>query len=291
MGDPLVRLVDVHKSFGRQRVLMGVNLDIRRGACTVILGPSGVGKSVLIKLIVRLMRPDRGEIYFDGRRIDNLREKELVAVRNKVGFLFQMSALFDSMSVAQNICFPLVQHTDLSEAQRGERCAAVLRMVGLDGVQAKMPAELSGGQRKRVALARAIVLEPKLILYDEPTTGLDPIRSDVINELILALHRHLHNTSIVVTHDIASAFKVADRLVMLNEGRIMADGDPRSFRQSSNEMVQRFIHGMADEEDLNRIREGLSEGSAAGSLDEKEKVHEAGGPGLDPDRGPSRSQS
>jgi phospholipid/cholesterol/gamma-HCH transport system ATP-binding protein len=239
-------------------VLSGVSLDIRRGGCTVVLGPSGVGKSVLIKHIVGLIRPDRGEVYFAGRRIDNLREDDLVAVRIKMGFLFQMSALFDSMTVEENVCFPLVQHTDLSAEQRRESCLKVLRMVGLDGVQGKMPGELSGGQRKRVALARAIILEPQLILYDEPTTGLDPIRSDVINELILALHRRLGITSIVVTHDIASAFKVADRLVMLNDGKIMADGDPRSFRQSGNELVQRFIHGMADEEDLVRIREGIA---------------------------------
>jgi phospholipid/cholesterol/gamma-HCH transport system ATP-binding protein len=257
--DPLVRLVDVYKAFGRQRVLTGLSLDIRRGGCTVVLGPSGVGKSVLIKIIVGLIRPDRGAVCFEGRRIDNLREDDLVAVRTKMGFLFQMAALFDSMTVEENVSFPLSQHTDLTPEQRHDACAKVLRMVGLDGVQGKMPAELSGGQRKRVALARAIILEPCLILYDEPTTGLDPIRSDVINELILALRRRLGNTSIVVTHDIASAFKVADRLVMLHEGKIMADGDPRSFRQSSNELVQRFIHGMADEEDLARIRDGLAE--------------------------------
>jgi phospholipid/cholesterol/gamma-HCH transport system ATP-binding protein len=210
-------------------------------------------------------------VYFEGQRIDNLRENDMVAVRTKMGFLFQMSALFDSMTVEDNVCFPLVHHTDLSEPQRRETCIKVLRMVGLDGVQGKMPAELSGGQRKRVALARAIILEPRLILYDEPTTGLDPIRSDVINELILALHRRLGITSIVVTHDIASAFKVADRLVMLNDGKIMADGDPRSFRQSGNDLVQRFIHGMADEEDLARIREGLAVDTPGGKVSEDVK--------------------
>ena len=255
---PLVRLVGVHKAFGPLEVLRGVDLELRRGQTTVVIGPSGTGKSVLLKHIVGLLRPDAGEVYFDGRRIDTLPERKLLDVRRRVGFLFQMGALFDSMTVLDNVTFPLVQHTRLSAAKRAERCERVLAMVGLSGVQKKMPAELSGGQRKRVALARAVVLEPDLLLYDEPTTGLDPIRSDVINELILALRRQLGVTSVAVTHDMASARKIADRMLMLYDGRLVADGDPESFARSDDDVVQRFIEGRADREDLELIQRGMA---------------------------------
>lgn len=254
---PLVRLVDVHKSFGALRVLAGVNLDIERGKNTVILGPSGTGKSVLLKHIVGLLRPDRGEVYFDGQRVDNLDERDMVPIRKRIGFLFQMGALFDSMTVGANVQFPLVEHTRMSAADREERCATVLRMVGLPGIDRKMPAELSGGQRKRVALARAVVLGPDLVLYDEPTTGLDPIRSDVINELIVTLNQKLGITSIVVTHDMISARKIAHRMVMLFDGKIAADGPPEEILSSKHERVQRFIQGVADQEDIQRIHEGF----------------------------------
>lgn len=263
----IVELRGVHKAFGSLRVLDGVDLALRRGQTTVIIGPSGTGKSVLIKHIVGLLRPDAGEVWFDGQRIDTLRESELIAIRKRIGFLFQMGALFDSMNVEDNICFPLVQHTSMTPAERRERCRQMLALVGLKGVEHKMPADLSGGQRKRVALARAVVLEPDLVLYDEPTTGLDPIRSDVINELIIALKNRLGVTSVVVTHDMASARKIADRMVMLYDGRIIADGDPDTFYRSENELVQRFIKGQADEEDLALIRQGAGEvnGTAAPS--------------------------
>lgn len=254
---PMVRLVNISKSFGSLRVLDNVSLDIHRGQTTVIIGPSGTGKSVLLKHIVGLLRPDKGEVWFEGRRVDALAPHELVEVRKQIGFLFQMSALFDSLNVEQNVAFPLVQHTGLEPRQRAERVDRVLKMVGLAGLQPKMPADLSGGQRKRVALARAIVLEPCLVLYDEPTTGLDPIRSDVINELIIALSRRLGITSIVVTHDMASANKIADRMLLLYDGQVVADGDPRTFRQSDSPLVQRFIKGQADEDDLDSIREGF----------------------------------
>ncbi len=256
-SDAIVRLVDLHVSFGSLRVLRGVSVDLYRGQTTVVVGPSGTGKSVLLKQIVGLLKPDRGEIYFENHRVDQLGEIDLVDVRKKIGFLFQMGALFDSMNVGDNVCFPLVQHTTMSATQRRQRCQRALRLVGLGGIESSMPAELSGGQRKRVALARAIVLEPQVVLYDEPTTGLDPIRADVINELIVSLSKRLGITSVVVTHDMASADKIADRIVMLYHGQIIADGDPAAFYRSDNDFVQRFIHGRADQEDLDRIREGF----------------------------------
>lgn len=256
-ADPIIRLVDVHIAFGPNRVLQGVSLDFERGRATVIIGPSGTGKTVLLKLIVGLMRPDRGEVYFEGQRVDRMTPAALVEVRKKIGFLFQMGGLFDSMNVRDNVCFPLVEHTKMPPEQRLQRCATVLRMVGLDGVADKMPADLSGGQRKRVALARAIVLEPQVVLYDEPTTGLDPIRSDVIDELIVTLGRRLGITSVVVTHDMHSADKIADRMVMLHDGAVVVDGDPRAVHACDNEFVQRFIRGQAEPEDLERIRKGF----------------------------------
>lgn len=256
-GDTLVRLDNIYKSFGTLRVLNGVSLDIKRGQTTVIIGPSGTGKSVLIKLIVGLLKPDRGEVYFDGGRVDTMSASQLVQVRKEIGFLFQMSALFDSMDVGQNVEFPLVEHTNMTAAQRDERVDRVLRMVGLSGLQRKWPGSMSGGQQKRVALARAIVLEPMLVMYDEPTTGLDPIRADLINELIIALNTKFGITSIVVTHDMASAAKIADRMLLLYDGNIICDGDPETFLRSENPLVQRFIQGQADQIELDSIQQGL----------------------------------
>ena len=256
-ADPIVRIEDVHKRFGALVVLNGISLDIRRGENTVILGPSGTGKSVLLKHIVGLLHPDRGKVFFDDRCVGDLSSKELVESRKKIGFLFQMGALFDSMTVGQNVAFPLIEHTKKTKDERADRVEQVLRMVGLPDVQKKLPGQMSGGQRKRVALARAIVLEPCMVLYDEPTTGLDPIRSDVINELIVTLNEELGITSIVVTHDMTSANKIADRMVLLSDGGVVCDGEPERFHQSSNQLVQRFINGQADEEDLKAIREGF----------------------------------
>jgi len=254
--DTIIRLRHVSKSFGPLDVLREVSLDFERGKATVVIGPSGTGKSVLLKHIVGLLQPDEGEVWFNDMRVDDLAERDLVPIRTRIGFLFQQGALFDSMKVHDNICFPLVEHTDTPRAERSKRCAQVLAMVGLEGIEQKMPADLSGGQRKRVALARAIVLEPEVILYDEPTTGLDPIRADVINELIISLQRRLGITSIVVTHDMASANKIADRIVMLYDGRIVADGGPEDFANSEDDLVQRFVRGEADGVDLERIRNG-----------------------------------
>lgn len=254
---PIIRLVNVDKAFGTLRVLNRVSLDFMPGQTTVVIGPSGVGKSVLLKHIVGLIKPDRGQVWYHDQRIDKLAERSLVQARKTMGFLFQRGALFDSMTVEQNVSFPLRQHTGLKPSQRRERCARVLRMVGLDGTQAKMPAQLSGGQRKRVALARAIVLEPELVLYDEPTTGLDPIRADVINELIIALAKQIGITSVVVTHDMASANKIADRIVMLYDANIIADAPPEALQALDDDIVQRFIHGRAEQEDLDQIRRGF----------------------------------
>lgn len=260
IDNPIARFKRVSKSFGTLRVLSRINLEFRRGEVTVILGPSGTGKSVLLKHIVGLLRPDAGEVEFDGRRVDTMSEKDLVELRTRIGFLFQMGALFDSMTVGENVGFPLLHHTTADAAERQQRVARVLRLVGLAGLQPKMPSQLSGGQRKRVALARAIVLNPALVLYDEPTTGLDPIRSDVINELIIALNKELGISSIVVTHDMASANKIADRMLLLYDGKVECDGTPEQFRHSENELVQRFIHGVADQEDLESIRSGFNAG-------------------------------
>lgn len=258
---PVVEVRELSKRFGSLVVLDGISLAFDQGQSTVILGPSGTGKSVLLKHIVGLLHPDKGQVYFEGQRVDTLNETQWVKVRTQIGFLFQMGALFDSLNVEENICFPLRQHGNLSRQEERDACCDVLKMVALDGVQLKMPADLSGGQRKRVALARAIVLRPKVVLYDEPTTGLDPITSDVINELIVSLSDRLGITSIVVTHDMASARKIADRMVMLYNGHVLADAPPNEFLESSHPMVQRFIEGRADEMELEAIREGLAQAS------------------------------
>ncbi len=257
-GRVIVELSDVYKRLGSLQVLSGVNLKLMRGQTTVIIGESGVGKSVTLKHIIGLMRPDQGDVWFqsagafDGQRVrvQDLSYVDLVELRKRFGFLFQMGALFDSMTVAENVGFPLREHTALSRSEIDEKVAHKLSLVGLNGIQGKKPAELSGGQKKRVALARAISLDPEVILYDEPTTGLDPVRSDVINELIRRLQGELGVTSVVVTHDMSSAYKVGDRILMLHQGQFISDGSPEEVRASSDPRVQRFITGRADEEDL-----------------------------------------
>lgn len=251
---PILSLRNLSKRFGRNVVLRDVSLEIEEGKTLVVLGPSGTGKSVLLKHIVGLLKPDKGEVWFDGRRIDNLRERELAEVRENFGFLFQMGALFDSLTNLENVAFPLKEHTNLSAEEINRRALERLAMVGLPDAGPKMPGEMSGGQRKRIALARAIAMEPKVILYDEPTTGLDPIRSDVINELILRLQSQLKLTSVVVTHDMNSAFKVADRIVMLHGGSIQFDGTADTIRESTDPIVQRFIAGEAGEDELSWMK-------------------------------------
>jgi phospholipid/cholesterol/gamma-HCH transport system ATP-binding protein len=250
---PIIRLEGVHKAFGRQVVLDGVDLAIRPGQTTVIMGPSGCGKSVLLKHIIGLIRPDRGKVYFRGHVISAMTDRQLVPVRRRMGLLFQGGALFDSMSVHENICFPLIEHGMRDPAQRARRCREVLALVGLDGYQDRMPEDLSGGQKKRVALARAVAMRPEVILYDEPTTGLDPVRADLINELILKLQRALGTTAVVVTHDMTSARKVGDRIVMLYEGHFVADTTPDRLLDQDNEFVARFVRGLASKQELAEI--------------------------------------
>jgi len=243
------------KRFGANVVLDNVSLTIEKGKTTVVIGPSGCGKTVLIKHLLVLLRPNSGEVYFKNQRIDNLEEDELNKIRTHYGFLFQGGALFDSLSVFENIIFPIRQHCEITDWKKIEELVkAKLAMVGLDGFQNYYPAALSGGQRKRVALARAIALNPEVILYDEPTTGLDPVRGDVINELILKLQRELGVTTVVVTHDMTSAYKIADRIVMLHNGKIIADGDAEHIRNHPHPIVQQFINGRVSEDDLAVLR-------------------------------------
>ncbi len=241
MARPMIQVIDLHKSFGENHVLRGVNLEVDEGTTTVILGGSGSGKSVLMKHVIGLLRPDRGSVVVEGEPIEELDERELQRVRAKFGMVFQAAALLDSMTVGENVGFPLREHTKLSEAEGRERVRQKLEVVGLRGVEAKFPAELSGGMRKRVGLARALALDPKIVLYDEPTTGLDPITTDYVDDMILEAKRQLGVTSVVISHDIGSAFHVADRIAVLNDGLIAAEGPPDEVRQSRHPFVQRFL--------------------------------------------------
>ncbi len=261
-GD-IVAVNNLTKKFGDKLVLDHISLTIEKGKTTVVIGPSGCGKTVLIKHFIVLLRPSEGQVYFEGRRVDDLSERQLSGIRTRFGYLFQEGALFDSMTVAENIAFPVRQHHRIRSRHEIEDIVkGKLAMVGLDGFQNYYPARLSGGQRKRVALARAIALDPEVILYDEPTTGLDPIRSDIINELILKLKRELGVTAVVVTHDMKSAYKVGDRVIMLHNGKVVADGDADHIRNHPHPVVQQFINGQVSEDDLAVLR---MTGSAAAS--------------------------
>ncbi len=241
----MIHIVDLHKSFGSNKVLRGVNLEIERGETMVIIGQSGSGKSVLIKHLIGLIKPDRGEIYIDGVEITRLREAELHKVTRKFGMLFQSSALFDSMTVAQNVGFGLERYMNFPPQKINELVKESLAKVGLRGVESLMPHELSGGMKKRVGLARAIAYNPEIILYDEPSTGIDPIRADAINDLINMMKKELGVTSVTITHDMKSSYKVADRIAMLYEGRIIEIGTPEEIRKAQNPVIQQFIHGRA----------------------------------------------
>lgn len=250
-NDGLIVLKNITRRFGNNVVLDNISLPIEKGKTTVVIGPSGCGKTVLLKHIIVLQRPTSGVVYFKGQRIDNLDNSELAGIRAHFGYLFQGGALFDSLTVAENIMFPVKQHCQITRFSAVEELVRnKLRMVGLDGLQHFYPANLSGGQRKRVALARAIALDPEVILYDEPTTGLDPIRSDTINELILKLERDLGVTSIAVTHDMKSAYKIADRIIMLHHGKIIADGDADYIHNHPDPIVQQFIKGEISKKEL-----------------------------------------
>jgi phospholipid/cholesterol/gamma-HCH transport system ATP-binding protein len=248
LGSPaLISIRDLWKQLGEQEVLKGFDLDVPTGQTFVILGRSGGGKSVLLKHIIGLMKPDKGDVLVDGESIVALTERQLSRVRKKIAVLFQSAALFDSMTVEENIAFPL-RETGLKDQRRiDERVAAALEMVDLAGEQKKMPEKLSGGMRKRVGLARAIVTEPRCILYDEPTTGLDPIVADSINRLIRRLQKRLGITSIVVTHDMKSAFHVGDQIAYLYDGRVYFKGTPAELRASTDPLIHDFIEGRSRE--------------------------------------------
>jgi len=255
VSNAILTVKNLTKVFGKHLVLDDITLGFEQGKTTVVIGPSGCGKTVLIKHLIGLLRPSKGEVYYKDMRIDNLSERELNEVRTHYGFLFQGGALFDSLSVFENIIFPIRQHGKIKDWKAVEDLVkAKLAIVGLDGFQNYYPANLSGGQRKRVALARAIALNPEILLYDEPTTGLDPIRSDVINELVLKLQRELSVTTVVVTHDMNSAYKIADRIVMLHNGKVVADGDADYIRNHPHPVVQQFINGEVSEDDLAVLR-------------------------------------
>ena len=241
-GEELIRWKDVWKAFGPKRVFEGLDLEVRRGETITIIGGSGSGKSVMLKCLIGLLYPDRGNIWFEGGDVTTYGEKQIREVRKRVAMVFQGAALFDSLTVAENIAYPLREHLkDVSEDEIAARVAKNLKMVNLPGIEAMRPSDLSGGMRKRVGLARAIAIEPEVILYDEPTTGLDPISTRVIDELIISMKHQLGCTSIVVTHDMDSAFRVSDRMAMLAKRKIVASGTVEEMQASTNPDVRAFF--------------------------------------------------
>ena len=247
----MISIRSVTKNFGGKNVLNGLSLEIPRGETLVIMGPSGCGKSVLLKIITGLMSADSGEIWFDGTEISTLNGKKMNSLRRRIGMLFQSSALFDSMTVAENVAFMLDQHTDLDKQEIRKVVDEKLSLVDLAGIQDLRPAELSGGMRKRVGLARALAFDPEVIFYDEPTTGLDPVTCTEINQLIRDLHERLQVTSVVVTHDMHSAFSVATRMAMIHEGRQIAYGSPDEMINIDDPILQQFILFGAPDQILN----------------------------------------
>jgi phospholipid/cholesterol/gamma-HCH transport system ATP-binding protein len=241
----MIKIDSVHKSFGKNHVLRGVNLEVEKGESMVVIGGSGSGKSVLIKIIIGILKPDEGEVLVDGHNIAELDEHELYSIRKKFGMLFQGAALFDSLKVWENVGFALLRNKTYTEKEVKRIAGEKLRLVGLVGVEDLMPSELSGGMKKRVGLARAIAHNPEILLYDEPTTGLDPIMADAINDLIVQMREKISVTSIAITHDMQSAYKIADRIAMLYEGRIVEVGTPEEIKQTNNPIVRQFITGSA----------------------------------------------
>ena len=246
-GQALIQFRNVRKAFGPKRIYDGLDLQVRAGESLTIIGGSGVGKSVMLKMLIGLLKVDSGEILFHGEDITKKSAQELGTVRQKIGMLFQGAALFDSISVGENVAYGLREHffKKMSDDEMSARVEWALGLVGLPGIEDMRPSDLSGGMKKRVGLARAIAIQPEVILYDEPTTGLDPINTTRINHLITGLKRTLNITSIVVTHDMASAFTISDRLAMVHRGRIIAQGTPEQFKQIDNQRVADFIHGRA----------------------------------------------
>ncbi len=239
----MIRIKGLWKSFGDNKVLKGVNLDIETGETIVVIGQSGCGKSVLMKTIVGLLIPDDGEIEIENVSLKNISRKKLLEIRKKIGMVFQSSALFDSFSVWENVGLGLIEHSKMSQDEIMRIAREKLKLVGLSDVEDMYPAELSGGMKKRVGIARAIAMNPQFVLYDEPTTGLDPIIADRINNLIIELQKELNITTVAVTHDIISAYKIADRIAMLYDGEIIFDGTPKEVQNTDNPYVQQFIKG------------------------------------------------
>lgn len=242
----VIKAQDVVKKFGDRTILNGINLDIYRGETFVIMGGSGCGKSTFLRHLIGALKPDSGKVFVLGKDLAALNEDQMDAVKKKIGMCFQSAALFDSMTVGDNVSLPLREHTRLEKSVIDTVIKMKLELVGLRGFEALMPSQLSGGMRKRVGLARAIVLDPEIIFYDEPTAGLDPIVSGVIDKLILDLSKKLSITSVVVTHDMKSVFSIADRVAMLYEGRVLEVGTPQEIKKSNNPMVQQFISGSPD---------------------------------------------
>lgn len=240
----MITLKDINMSFRGKQILQNINLEIPQGQTMVIIGPSGSGKSTILRLIIGLLRPTAGEIWVKGQEISKLSEDELNKIRMGMGMVFQYSALFDSMSVGENVAFGLREHTDLSESEIAKIVSRNLRMVGLGEREHVMPNELSGGMKKRVSLARAIAMKPEIMLYDEPTAGLDPIMSGIIDRLTMNTKRMLGVTSVVVTHQMSSAFTIADRIAMIHGGQIIEVGTVEEIKHSNNALVQQFIHGL-----------------------------------------------
>jgi phospholipid/cholesterol/gamma-HCH transport system ATP-binding protein len=257
VNEPVVVVNNVHKAFSGLRVLNGISLSVSPGETLVILGRSGTGKSVLLKTIIALLDPDKGHVTVFGKDLHRLSERERLAARAGIGYVFQGAALFDSLTVLENVGFAMYQQRRPMNEIR-EEVLKRLTMVGLEDAIDKVPSELSGGMQKRVGLARAIIGEPKLILYDEPTTGLDPLTTDVINRIILRLRRKLGVTSVVVTHDIKSAYTIADRIIMLDQGLIVAEGTPDDIQNSNNVWVQNFITGRSTDLDISGSRPKIS---------------------------------
>lgn len=241
----MIEIIGLKKSFKGMPVLTGLDLTIQDDETMAVIGPSGCGKSVLLKHLVGLLRPDEGQIIIDGEDITRYSDSKLYDLREKFGMLFQSAALFDSLSVGENVGLWLKEHTKTPEAEIAVKADRILNLVGLRDVMEKRPSELSGGMKKRVGLARAIINEPEYVLYDEPTTGLDPIMSDIINDLIIKVRTELKNTAIVVTHDMASVYKVADRIAMMHQGKIVFLGKPEDIKTTDNPLAQQFIQGKA----------------------------------------------
>ncbi len=242
----MIRLDNVHKSFGPKKVLQGFTLDVEEGETMVIIGYSGTGKSVAIKHIVGLLEPDRGSVWVDGLEVPKLPRRDLYELRARIGYVFQFAALFDSMSVGDNVAMGLRKQAKMNEKQIANRVAETLELVDLPNIETKFPAELSGGMRKRVGLARAIALRPKYILYDEPTTGLDPVTSAVIDDLMIRMRDRLGVTSIVITHDMRSAYRVGTRIAMLDEGKVRQVGTVDEIKNTRDPIVRQFVEGRAE---------------------------------------------